>query len=86
MKKVIYISAFTFLGLLLQFLLHGIVEIFYLRLLLEDFPRYGLGFSWTQWFLIHHIFTVVFLLGGLAFGFWQGRYWWQQIYVWGRTW
>lgn len=80
MKRTIYIIAFTFLGILLQFLVHGLVEIWYIGFLLKDFSTYGLGFSWEQWFLIHGISSIVLFLGGAAFGYWQGRYWWRRIY------
>ena len=81
MKKIIYIIAFTTLGILLQFLIHAGVEIWYIGLLLKDFPKYGFGLSWEQWFLIHTIGTVILFLAGTIFGLWQGRYWWQKIYV-----
>ncbi|KPJ71321.1 hypothetical protein AMJ50_02400 [Parcubacteria bacterium DG_74_3] len=80
MKKTIYIAAFTFLGILLQFLIHALVEIWYIGLLTQDFSRYSWGFSWSQWFLIHHIGTVILLVAGIFFGFWQGKFWWHRIY------
>ena len=80
MKKIFYIASFTFLGILLQFLIHGIVEIWYINLLTKDFSKYSLGFSWDQWFLIHHIATVILLVAGILFGFWQGKYWWKRLY------
>ena len=33
----------------------------YINLLIGNFPRYGLGFSWEGWFIIHHVLTVVLL-------------------------
>ena len=86
MKQIIYIAAFAFLGVLLQFLAHALIEIWYIGLLLRDFPRYGLGFSWEKWVLIHDVGTVIFFVAGAAFGFWQGRYWWQKIYVENHRW
>jgi len=79
-KKEIYIISFTIFGILLQLLLHAWVEIRYINLLISDFPRYGLGFSWSQWFLIHHILTVVLFLAGALFGFWAGKFFWKKIY------
>lgn len=81
MKKKIYIVAFILLGLLLQFLAHAAVEIWYIGLLVSDFPKYGLGFSWDFWLWVHHIGTVVLLAAGSFFGFWQGKYWWRRIYA-----
>lgn len=80
MKKTAYIASFTFLGILLQLIIHGLVETWYVGLLLKDFSRYGLGLSWNNWFLIHHIATVILLILGILFGFWQGKYWWRKIY------
>lgn len=80
MKKTAYIASFTFLGILLQLIIHGLVEVWYVGLLLKDFSRYGLGLSWNNWFLIHHIATVILLILGILFGFWQGKYWWRKIY------
>jgi len=79
-KRTIYIATFTLLGILVQFLIHGLVEQWYIDLLIGDFKKYSLGFSWEQWFLIHHIGTVVLLVLGGGLGFWQGKYWWQRIY------
>jgi hypothetical protein len=81
MKRFIYILAFTLLGILLQFLIHAGIEIWYIGLLLKDFSTYGLGLSWVNWVMIHDIGTVVLFFTGAIFGFWQGRYWWRKIYV-----
>ena len=79
-KKAIYITAFTALGILLQFLVHAGVEIWYIGLLLADFPKYGFGFSWNTWVVIHHVGTVILFAAGVLTGFWQGKYWWRKIY------
>jgi hypothetical protein len=80
MKKVFYIICFTFLGILFQFLLHAGIEIWYIKLLVADFQKYSLGFSFSQLVLIHHIATVILLIAGALFGFWQGKYWWKRLY------
>ncbi|MBL7053151.1 MAG: hypothetical protein ISS02_00600 [Candidatus Portnoybacteria bacterium] len=80
MKKSIYIILFTFLGFLLQFLIHGLVECWYINLLVNDFSKYSFGFSWSQWFTIHYIGTILLLVIGLLFGFYQGKFWWRKIY------
>jgi hypothetical protein len=80
MKKIIYIAAFTALGLLTQFILHAAIEIWYIGLLLSNFNKYGLGLNWNQWVLIHHAGTVLLLIAGIAAGFWQGKFWWKKIY------
>ena len=80
MKKIIYIILFVFLGILLQLILHGFIEVFYIKLLLSDFEKYGLGFSWNIWETIHYVGALLFFFGGLAFGLQQGVYWWKRIY------
>lgn len=80
MKKIIYIFLFALLGIFLQFILHGLLEIWYIGLLLENFPRYGFGMLWDTWVLIHNIGTALLLVAGLFVGFRQGNYWWKRIY------
>lgn len=81
LKKLIYLIAFTLLGLLIGFLLHAALEIWYIGLLLGNFPRYGFGLTWSQWELIHIFWTLLTLAGGALVGFLQGRYWWKRIYA-----
>lgn len=78
--KYIYIAAFTILGIFLQFLIHAGIEIWYIGLLISDFATYSMGFTWTQWVIIHNVATVVLHIAGAIFGYWQGRYWWKRIY------
>ncbi len=80
MKKKIYIILFVSLGIILQFLIHALIEIWYIGLLISDFQKYSLGFSWPQWFLIHYIGTAVFFIAGVIFGLWQGKFWWHKLY------
>lgn len=81
MKKFTYIALFTLLGILVSFLLHAVLEIAVVRMLLADFETYNLGLSWSGWFVVHHIGSVVLLLMGVGVGVWQGRYWWRRLYV-----
>ena len=80
MKRKIYISAFILLGILLQFLLHASLEIWYIGLLLWDFEKYGFGLNWGTWLMTHHIGAVVLFIAGILLGFLQGKYWWKKIY------
>ena len=75
-----YILAFTVFGILVQFCIYALLEIWYIGLLLHNFPRYGFGLSWQAWFWIHGVYAVVFLLAGALLGYFQGRYWWRRIY------
>ena len=81
MKRVVYIALFTLLGILLQFLAHALVEIWYIGLLLKDFNKYGFGFSWDFWLWVHHIGSLIFFITGALFGCLQGKYWWKKIYA-----
>jgi hypothetical protein len=80
MKKNFYIALFTLLGVLLSFLIHGVVEIWYIGLLLSDFSRWGFGFAWSTWVMIHNVAAVVLFIAGLYAGFRHGQYWWRRIY------
>jgi hypothetical protein len=80
MKKNIYIVSFIFFGIVLQFLIHGIVERWYISLLVNDFQMYAMGLTWQQWFMVHHIGTGILIIAGFFFGLWQGKYWWKRIY------
>jgi hypothetical protein len=81
MKRVFYIFCFTVLGLLLQLIVHSIVESGVIALLIEDFDRYGLGLSWDQWYAIHHVAGALLFLAGGILGFRGGVHWWRVIYV-----
>jgi len=80
-KHFIYIGAFVVLGILLQQLVHALIELVVIRLLIADFSRYGLGLRWRDWYVIHAIGAVVLFIGGVVFGYWQGKHWWQVLYV-----
>jgi hypothetical protein len=80
MKKKIYIILFAIFGVLLQFLIHGLVEIWYIGLLTSDFSKYGFGLSWHQWFVIHYVATVILIILGALFGFFAGKFFWHKIY------
>ena len=81
MKKIIYLILFTILGVLLGFLVHAILEIWYIRLLLSNYERYGLGLTFDTWFTIHTYFSVITFVGGLLFGYFSGKKWWRVLYV-----
>lgn len=81
-KKYIYIALFMLLGILLiGVLLHALLEITALHFLVKDFRHYGLGLSWQQWYLIHHVITSILFIVGAALGFTQGRFWWRILYI-----
>lgn len=79
-KKYIYIGLFTGLGVLVNFLVHGALELFIIDLLQSDFERYSMGISWAGWFAFHAAATPVLFVGFTWLGFSQGRKWWKIIY------
>lgn len=79
-KKHIYIFLFIILGLQLQYLTHVALEVWYLGLLIQDFPKYSLGLSWSEWFRLHQIFTWILIVSGLTIGAIEGNHWWHRIY------
>jgi hypothetical protein len=79
-KKGIYIGLFVLLGILLAFIVHGLLEIWYTNKLVADFARYSMGYSWADWLRINnYVYTVLFVAGLLAGNF-QGKYWWRVVY------
>ncbi len=80
-KKTAYLALFTLLGILVQFVVHALVEVVLIALLVTNFERYGLGLSWETWEMIHLIGTVVLLLAGAGVGLWQGMRWWKTLYT-----
>ena len=60
---------FIIFGVMLQQLMHTLLEMWYISLLLKDFTKYGFGFSWDTWFSIHHVGSFVLLAIGLWLGY-----------------
>ncbi|MDF1498659.1 MAG: hypothetical protein P1P85_04905 [Patescibacteria group bacterium] len=81
MKKQIYIILFIVLGVLLSFILHAVIEIYYIDLLVIDFLKYSFGFSWSKLYMFHKIGTLFLFILGMGLGLWQGKYWWKKIYI-----
>ncbi|PJE64078.1 MAG: hypothetical protein COU90_04380 [Candidatus Ryanbacteria bacterium CG10_big_fil_rev_8_21_14_0_10_43_42] len=80
MKKIVYIILFTFLGILVQFLVHAVFEMWYVARLVVNFPAYGLGFSWEEWVTIHSVLSwILFAIGGYI-GYQEGVIWWEYLY------
>jgi hypothetical protein len=77
LKKVVYICATTFLGLMLSFIAHGLIEMAYLRWAADRVilvPFYG-GCA-----LPPALQALIWLTGGIG-GFMLGRFWWRKVYV-----
>ena len=80
MKKEFYLTIFIIFGILFAFLVHAIAEVWYIDLLIRDFQKYSLDFSWSQWFVIHRFIAILLFILGAFLGFWQGKFWWQKLY------
>lgn len=81
MKRKIYYLTFTLLGAMFGFLIHAIVEVWYIKRLLSDYETYGLGLTWENWELIHQIGIGALIIGFSAIGYRQGVKWWRILYV-----
>lgn len=79
-KKNIYIFLFIIFGILISFLIHAAIEIWYINLLILDFSKYSFGLGWPQWYIIHSIGSIILFVGGSLFGYLHGRHWWKALY------
>jgi len=79
-KKTIYIILAAILGFVLNFIVHGAIEIPVLYLFQKDFEKYGLGLDWQIWVLIHHVGSVTLVITGIIFGIWLGFRWYVILY------
>ena len=86
MKKQIYIFLAMVLGVLLTTILHGVVEVFYIGLLMENFDKYNLGLSWDAIYIVHYVFTIVLAVLGIIGGYFLGQRWWRIVYIEKRHW
>lgn len=79
-KKTTYIILTMILGLILSFLVHAGIEIFYINNLLSK------GLSPEPSSLTHQCYLpsslqIILLLAGLLGGYFLGRIWWRIVYV-----
>lgn len=77
MKRMLYIVAFGFLGLLVAALLHGMVELIALKIIFGN-PANADSFWWLQWQLVHSVVGRVLWLLGSIIGLWLGYAWFDQ--------
>jgi len=81
MKKVSYIFAFGFLGLLVATLVHGMVEIFAIDFIFENPERFSDTFWWNEWSTLHAIGGGALWVVGLLGGLYAGVKFWEIVYV-----
>jgi hypothetical protein len=77
LKKIVYVTASTILGLLLSLIAHAVIEINYIKWLLGNSKEIVFYGSCT----LTPILQASIWLIGLVFGFLLGLFWWQKIYI-----
>jgi len=85
-KRDAYLFFSIVLGFLVSFLVHAVVEIWYIGRLVDNFETYSFGLSWSKWFFIHDVGAVILALLGVIGGYAVGKRWWQIVYVENRHW
>jgi len=70
MKKEIYIILFSVLGFLVNFLILAMIETWYINHYMRDFS--GMAYA---------MISALWLAIGMVFGFIDGKFFWQKIYV-----
>ncbi|MFH1583070.1 MAG: hypothetical protein ABIB72_01990 [Candidatus Falkowbacteria bacterium] len=76
-KRIVYLFAATILGLLLSFLAHAIIEINYLRYILN----WGLPVIFYGSCTLPPVLQIALLILGAVGGFFLGRFWWRKVYI-----
>lgn len=77
MKRVLYIIAFGFLGLLVATLIHAGLELWALAVIFGDEANASTVW-WREWELIHDSVSIGLWLAGLLLGVGAGIKWWDQ--------
>ena len=57
-------------GLLLGFIIHGVIEILVIFILTGGLKNFFIRIPWNTWILIHNIFTVVIEILGIFLALW----------------
>ena len=81
MKRFCYIGLFILLGLLISLLLHGLIEIYILNRIVNNFDVFEGGFIWQNWPLIHRAGSLTLTVMGVVGGWAVGRHFWEVLYV-----
>lgn len=77
MKRIFYTFAFSFLGLLVATIVHGVLELIVLDLIFDD-PTNANSFWWREWGLIHAVGAAALWTGGAVIGLFVGIAWWSE--------
>lgn len=87
LKRMIYLGMTTLLGIMVSYLAHAIIEIWYLDWALKN----GKPITWTYHFgkglcaLVPGVHYGLFALGAVG-GYFLGVMWWKWVYVEGKRW
>ena len=77
LKKIVYLAAWTFLGLLLSVIAHAVLEINYINFVIKQ----GQTVRFYGGCALPPAIQVTIILIGLILGFLFGHYFWQKIYI-----
>lgn len=87
MKRALYLTLTTLLGIIVSYGVHALVELWWLSYA----QKQGLAITWTQHFG-HGLCALppvaqygLFILGAIG-GFLTGRVWWRWVYREGKRW
>jgi hypothetical protein len=87
MKKTIYVLLTIVLALEISFILHGLIEIFYIdyalasKILLDDTLFLGRFYCVLPLWLSYGL-----LLSAVIGGYFLGQFWWRMVYIEKRHW
>ncbi|MFH1509204.1 MAG: hypothetical protein ABIE68_03505 [bacterium] len=76
-KHVIYLIASTFLGIILSFFVHAVVEMWYLNYLSDN----SFEVIWHGGCALPYYLQIIILLAGAIGGFFLGKAWWKLVYL-----
>jgi hypothetical protein len=80
-KKVIYVTLFAFLGLLIATIVHAVIEAPVLWLITGNLDKWGEGFIWQNWAVLHRYVGGLVWILGLIGGIYGGIKYWRIIYI-----
>jgi len=80
LKKAFYIALTMVLGLILSFILHAVIEIFYIDYFLSKNVLLKPSALTSKCYLPSAL-QIFLILAGLLGGYFLGQKWWQIVYV-----
>jgi len=81
MKKIIYIIATIFLGILLSLLAHVYIEIIYLQYAQAHNIKIVWNTALGESCSLPIILQLLIMLSGILGGYYLGQFWWRKVYV-----